>query len=285
MKQNNDKKRDKKEKCSEHIINTLKRANIALNYADFGAKFAYGTLRNEMGKQVNHGAVLTLPNECPGRYILLQWVHRPEYSCAIRIYSRGRVGKFDFLSYLESLPWGKFLCVHDLRLCFMVYHLSWLGEGWQYCKESRSYSRRFELSYPVSVQCFDSGTVLVSISCSVSPFPLDLNGLGALLGLLGELRNVLHAPNIPDPNNWLVVQWHLNRDTEELQGGGIDVYLTFKDFFDDSAQFYHKRELDRMRAEVIQSPNRTIQQVFENILTREATPNEEMRRNAQGSGN
>lgn len=96
-----------------------------------------------------------------------------------------------------------------------------------------------------------------------------MNGLVALSNLLGEVRNSLHAPCIPEPANWRIVQWHLNRDSEKLQGGGLDVYLTFRDFFDDSAQFYYKRALKKMRAEVNQSPKRTVQEVFENILNRD----------------
>jgi hypothetical protein len=173
---------------------------------------------------------------------------------------------------LESLSWDSVLGVHDLKLSFMVYHLHWIDTNWKYCKKSLSYSRRFMLSHPVSVQCFNTGTVLVSISSSSKPFSLDLNGLVALSHLLGEVRACLHAPCIPDPATWRIVQWHLNRDSEKLQGGGLDVYLTFRDFFDDSAQFYYKRELAKVRAEVNQSPKRTIQEVFENILNRENVP-------------
>ena len=90
--------------------------------------------------------------------------------------------------------------------------------------------------------------------------------------LLGEVRYALHAPCIPEPMTWSVVHWHLNRDSEELTGGGFDVHLTFRDMFYDSAQFYYKRELDKMRVEVSQSPKQTIQEVFENILNRDNNP-------------
>lgn len=214
---------------------------------------------------------MALPRECPGRFILPEWAHRPEYSWVIRNDRKSRVGKFDFLSYLERLGWSSKLCVHNLKLTFQVYQLGWLGKEWEYCTSNRSYRRKLNLSYPVSVQCFDSGTVLVSIGCSVRPFPLDIDGLTALQSLLGEVRHALHTPCIPEPTTWLVAQWHLNRDSEKLQGGGLDVYLTFRDFFDDSAQFYYKRSLKKMRAEASQSPKQTIQEVFENILNRDNT--------------
>jgi len=46
----------------------------------------------------------------------------------------------------------------------------------------------------------------------------------------------------------------------------------FRDFFDDSARFYHKRSLGKMRAEVVQSPKRTIKEVFENIMNQDDLP-------------
>ena len=265
----NDKRNDKKVSCSEHILKVLAKANRSLNYPDFGDHFSYGTLRNVMSKLVKHEKVIRLPKEYPTRFILPLWAHRPEYYYVQRRNKKGRVGRFDFLSYLESLSWEPVLGVHDLRLCFLVYQLRWFKDGWSFSKNSRSYSRRFVLSYPVSVQCFDTGTVMVSIKCSSRPFSLDLDGLIALTHLLGEVRETLHAPCVPDPDSWLVVQWHLNRDSQKISGGGSDVYLTFKEFFEDSAQFYYKHNLEKYRAEVSQSPKRSLKEVFENILNRD----------------
>jgi len=268
----NDKKNDKRVSCSKHILKLLKKANQPLNYPDFGDNFSYGSLRNVMSKLVTRGKVIKLPKEYPTRFILPLWAHRPEYYFVQRRNKKGRVGRFDFLSYLESLSWESVLGVHDLRLCFMVYQLHWFKDGWTFCKRSRSYSRRFVLSYPVSVQCFDTGTVMVSIKCSSRPFSLDLDGLIALTHLLGEVRESLHAACVPDPDSWLVVQWHLNRDSEKLQGGGVDMYLTFRDFFLDSAQFYYKSQLGKVRSEVSQNPKRSIRDLFESILSRDVNP-------------
>jgi hypothetical protein len=274
----NDKSDDKKQHwkqqqhCPEYILNTLKAANRALYYEDFGKCYKYGTLRNGMSELVETGKVLVVPKEWPKRFILRDWANRPEYACVQRNDKRGTVGRFDFLSYLERLDWESCLSVHNLKLAFLVYQFRWLGSSWEYNRESKSYSRTFELSYPVSVQCFDTGCVLVSVRCSCRPFPLDVDGLLALSNLLGEVRNALRAPGIPDPMTWSVVHWHLNRDSEKLTGGGLDVNLTFRDLFGDSAQFYYKRLLKRMRAEASQSPKQTIQEVFENVLNRDNGP-------------
>jgi hypothetical protein len=179
------------------------------------------------------------------------------------------VGSFDFLSYLERLGWTSLLSVHNLKLTFLAYQFPWLNSSWSYCAQSKSWSKLLELSYPTRVECFDTGSVVVNMRCSARPFPLDENGLLALYGLLAEVKCILHSPNIPDPMFWRVAHWHLNRDSEQLQGGGLDVYLTFRDLFDDSAQFYYKHSLKKMRAETSQSPKQTIQEVFETVLNRE----------------
>jgi hypothetical protein len=113
---------------------------------------------------------------------------------------------------------------------------------------------------------------LVSIKATVRPFKLDCDGLLSLASLLGEVRNCLHAPSIPESSTWAVVQWHFNRDSEKILGSGVSFSLTFRDFFNDLARVYYKHELDRVRAEAIQSPKRTFKEVFEEILNRDNDP-------------
>jgi len=265
----NDKERDKKVGCSTFILSRAKQLNEAFSYLDLEGPFRYGTLRNTVCKLKKEREILKLPQENPARFILPEWAARPEYSCIQKNYSKGMGIRFDFLSFLEGLGWDSVLAVHALKLRFEVYPLRWLNAGWEYCEKSHSYRRRFSLSYPVSVQCFDTGTVLVSIKSSVSPFPLDFDGLLSLSILLGEVRACLGAPCIPEPSSWVVVQWHLNRDSEEISGGGLSFHVTFRDFFNDVARLYLKRKLNRIRAEAVQSPKRTIKDLFESVLNRQ----------------
>jgi hypothetical protein len=265
-----DKKESWKECCSEYILNALRIANYALHYSDFGKHYKYGTLRNEMSELVKHGKILALPKECPGRFILPQWAGRPEYACVFRNDRRGTAAKLDVLSYLKSLGWDKNLSVHNLKLSFQVYNFYWLNNDWRYHAKSHSFSRHFHLSYPVCVQCFDTGTVLVGIKCSSRPFPLDFEGASSLLSLLGEVKNALHAECVPEPLSWLITQWHLNRDSEQV--GGPDFYITFRDFFNEAAQVYYKHRAEKIRAEVNQSPKQSVKEVFEEILNRDNCP-------------
>jgi hypothetical protein len=257
--------------CSSYILSKAREIDLAFTYSDLEGPLAYGTIRNTISKLTKSGKILKLPKENPARFILREWATRPEYS-SVQINDRkGIAARLDLLSLLESLSWDSALSVHDLRLSFSVSSMVWAtsSSGWEYHSKSHSWSRRFDLSYPVFVQCFDTSTVMVSIKSTVRPFRLDLDGLLSLSSLLGEIRARLAAPCIPEPSEWVVVQWHLGRDSKKAQESGLSFNLTFRDFFNNVAQFYFKRELSKVRAETVQAPKRTVKQVFEDILNRD----------------
>ncbi|TRZ53849.1 MAG: hypothetical protein D4S01_00560 [Dehalococcoidia bacterium] len=267
-KENYDKKNDNNVSCSKSILDRAKQLNRAFYYSELDNQFSYGTLRNAVSTLRKERKILKIPKENPARFILPEWASRPEYSCVQRNDKNGMGVKFDLFSFLEGLPWDPNLSIHAIKLRFEVYSFHWLGDGWTYSKRSHSYRRLFNLSYPINVQCFDTGTVLVSVKSSVRPFNLDLSGLLSLTSLLGELRERLRAPCIPEPTNWLIVQWHLNRDSEPISIDGISFHVTFRDFFHNIARLYYKNELERVRAEAIQSPKRTIKNLLESVLNR-----------------
>lgn len=264
----NDNKNGNKLVCSRFILDRAKQLNRAFYYSELAGSFSYGTLRNTVSKLRNEGKLLKLPKENPARFILPKWATRPEYSCVQRNDKKGMGVSFDFFSFLEQLPWSSHLSIHAIKLRFEVYSFNWLGNGWTYSTRTHSYRQSFKLSYPINVQCFDTGTVLVSVKSSVRPFYLNLPGLLSLTCLLGELRERLRAPCIPEPADWLIVQWHLNRDTEAISIDGLSFQITFQDFFENLARLYYKHELKRVRAEAIQSPKQTIKELFEDVLNR-----------------
>ena len=267
-KKNYDKKNDNNAVCSKFILERAEQLNRAFYYSELGGPFSYGTLRNTISELRKESKILKIPEENPARFILPEWASRLEYSCVQRNDKKGMGVKFDFFSFLEAIPWDSHLSIHAIKLRFEVYSFNWLRDGWTYSKRSHSYRRLFNLSYPINVQCFDTGTVLVSVKSSVRPFYLDLSGLLSLTSLLGELRERLRAPCIPEATNWLVVQWHLNRDSEPISIDGISFHVTFRDFFHNVARLYYKNELERVRAEAIQSPKRTIKTLLESVLNR-----------------
>ncbi len=160
--------------CSKFIVNTLKAADHALTYPDFGETYDYGTLRNEMRKLAKDGEVLSPIHEWPKRFILREWAARPEYAAVRRNDKRSTVGRFDFLSYLEGLDWSSTLAVHNLKFSFEAFQFPWLPISWDYCAGNNSWSKSFDLSYAAKVQCFNTGSVVISVRCSARPIPLDL---------------------------------------------------------------------------------------------------------------
>jgi hypothetical protein len=97
----NDKPSDRKHHCLDYLLSTLKTADHALTYADFGTLYKYGTLRNKMSILIEQGKTLSLPKEWPKRFILPKWAHRPEYACVQRNDKRGTAGRFDFVIFGE----------------------------------------------------------------------------------------------------------------------------------------------------------------------------------------
>jgi len=172
---------------------------------------------------------------------------------------------------LESLGWDSNLGIHDVKVVFETFNFPWIDSSWQYCKGNHAFIRTFNLACPVRVQCYDTGTVLVHVKSSIKPFSMAYEGLLALSNLLAEVKAKLNAPCVPEVLTWDVVQWHLNRDSERICGSTHNIHLSFKDFFGDTSQFYYKKELEKYRAEVVQKPDRTIKQVFEEILCRDVS--------------
>jgi hypothetical protein len=272
VKVRNDKPRDNKRySCKVYIVDTLHKADYALTYLDFKGEYSYGTLRNAASDLVKIGEILKLPKENPARFILPTWKNRPEYQCTIINDKGSRVGNSEWLSYLEHIDWNSHLDIHNLKFRFSVPNLRWikLNQGWILGKQNHSYRRKFILSsFTVSVQCFDTGSVLVSVKCSAKPFPLNLRGMLALSTLLGEVKHALNASCIPDVSTWNIVQWHLNRDSKKISGGSKSLYATFEDFFEDTVTFYYKHNLEKYRVEVRQTPNKTMPQVLEHLIPR-----------------
>ncbi len=79
-------------------------------------------------------------------------------------------------------------------------------------------------------------TVGVTVGCSFQPIPLDFKGINRFSSILGnsegrlqtclEMLSVNHEKinQIPDCANWVITQWHLNRDAlQEYTGKGISI--------------------------------------------------------------
>jgi len=269
-------------KCRDFIIAYAKRLNRAFTYKDLleGAKerHTYGTLRNNVSRLRKNREVLKFPKENPARFILPSWKDRPEYrrwfqndkipmGGRVKVYKRGSELRVDFVSFVESLDWEELCYVHDVRVEFDAVCVDCVG--WLWSLRSHSWLRKFDdLEFPLTVQVYDSGRVQVAVKCSLKPIPFNFEGLTRLTSVLGELKGRLGWSNVPNVVDWAATSWHYGKDSKnEVSGASFNV--TFETWSKTLARIYTKLELNKIRVEEIQSPRRTVQDLFEAVMNRE----------------
>lgn len=266
--------------CRRYILSQAKKLNHAFTYSDLSGQFAYGTLRNEVVKLRKKGEIIKLPEECPARFIVKEWANRAEYKRWIqsdktamrgKVYRHGCELRVDFASFIESLDWGELAHVHDIRVEFDAVRVDGVctADGWDWSPRSYSWKRRFEdFEFPLTVQLYDTGRVQVVITCSLKPIPFKLEGLTRLTSVLGELKGRLGWSDVPNVADWVVTSWHYGKDSLK-EVSGVSLNVTFETWFKTLARIYYKAELRKVRVETVQSPRRSIKDIFENVLSRE----------------
>jgi hypothetical protein len=101
----------------------------------------------------------------------------------------------------------------------------------------------------------------------MTPVPFNFAGLTRLTSVLGELKGKLGWVDAPSVVEWVVTSWHYGKDSlKEVSGASFNV--TFQTWSKTFARIYVKRELQKVRVEEIQSPNRTVQELFETVMNR-----------------
>jgi hypothetical protein len=120
----------------------------------------------------------------------------------------------------------------------------------------------------LTVQVYDSGHVQVTVKCSLKPIPFNFVGLTRLTAVLGELKGRLGWCNAPNVVDWMVTGWHYGKDSEN-EVSGVSLNVTFETWSKTLARIYTKLELKKVRVEEIQSPRRTVQDLFETVMNRD----------------
>ena len=274
--------------CRYYILAYAKRLNRAFTYEDLleGAegRYTYGTLRNNVFRLRKDGEVLKFPKENPARVILTSWKDRSEYKrwfqddktpmggrVKVIESKRGSMVRVDFVSFIESLDWEELVYVHDVRVGFDAVRVDGVcsSAGWRWCGRNHCWRRKFDdLEVPLVVMVFDSGHVQVIVKCSLKPIPFSFEGLTRLTAVLGELRGRLGWSSVPNVVDWVVTSWHYGKDSyQEVSGASFNV--TFETWSKTLARIYTKKELKKVRVEEIQSPRRTVQDLFETVMNRE----------------
>lgn len=270
--------------CRSYILAKARELDHAFTYLDLKGRFEYGTLRNVVSKLRKRGNILKLPEENSARFILVSWKDRPEYKRwfqndkipmggRVKVFRRGSVLVVDFVGFVESLDWGELAYVHGVRVEFDAVRVDGVssGAGWLWSARSHSWRRKFDdLEFPLTVQVYDTGRVQVVVKCSLKPIPFDFGGLTRLAAVLGELKGRLGWSNVPNVVDWTVTSWHYGKDSlNEVSGASLNV--TFETWSRTLARIYTKSELKKIRVEEVQSPRRTVQDLFEGVMNRGKT--------------
>ncbi len=110
-----------------------------------------------------------------------------------------------------------------------------------------------------------TGRVQVAVKCGLKPIPFHFRGLTRLTSVLGELKGRLGWNKVPNVVDWVVTSWHYGKDScKEVSGSGFNV--TFGTWSKTLGRIYLKHELKKVRVEDIQSPHRSIQELFEDCM-------------------
>lgn len=202
-------------------------------------------------------------------------------------------GSETLLAVLDSLDWDS-LYLHDIRLrayspemCKIVfakypllkrYHgFSSRRDGSIVCPAIRWGKLRKRKTRAVF---YRTGTILVEVSCSNDPIPVDELNLRYLAEnlidvrrlILNALYRVLESASPPleecleMPGSWTVVQVHVNRDASPKGGLRIDrIPAVTLEKLSRTLRLYYHRGLSKIRAEAVESPEVSLRVFFKRL--------------------
>jgi len=124
---------------------------------------------------------------------------------------------------------------------------------------------------------YTTGKIMIEVSCSCDPIPVDEMGLRYFIENLIDLRRkvlsilyrVIESASIPleeyleAPETWIVVQAHLNRDARPSEGLRLDRIpsITLIEFCR-TLRLYYNRKLGKIRCEVVEHPRISLKEFF-----------------------
>ena len=193
------------------------------------------------------------------------------------------------LEILESLNWES-LCIHDVRLktysrelCNIVFkgYPILRGHGFLMRRDGSISSRAIKWGKlkkrRTRAVFYTTGKIMIEVSCSCDPIPVDEMGLRYFIENLIDLRRrvlsilyrVIGSASIPleeyleAPETWIVVQAHLNRDARPSEGLRLDRIpsITLIEFCR-TLRLYYNRKLGKIRCEVVEHPRISLKEFF-----------------------
>jgi hypothetical protein len=252
---------------------------------DFHPLISHGYFRNCICKLRRGELIEPLSDTNPRFYILKEWHYRyygksSVTSSPIRVKAplsernglnvlQSKKVWTSFGTFLESLPLSDLVNVHDVHLRFSAADFSFIDENWTWFKQGDFWNRCF--NYPdgwsVKVNAYkNTKTVTVSVGCK---FFFSTRGLLHLACLLGGVKE--HLGNVPEPASWVVSLWHYGKDLP-CAIRGFDFEVCFETLFGCLGRIYYKNNLSVVRLEEVQTPKKSISEIFEEILSNKGRP-------------
>lgn len=116
-------------------------------------------------------------------------------------------------------------------------------------------------------------TTVIDIGCTYKPIVYDITGALKLVGILQEIYSSLifdtngEVEDIPHPLNWIVTNYHFNRDSMEEYSGPAFT-RSFEDFAGGVIRYYCKEFPNgerKIRQEKIRSPKCSVEEEIKNM--------------------
>jgi hypothetical protein len=173
---------------------------------------------------------------------------------------------------IKNVPMDK-ACIHDIHLKFKCPNIYKIFSNTPYPITERNMAITIP-SYAVNNTILrttinKNDTVVLIISCTLDPIPLDYNGIIRFFGTLGTVQGFLYChtvisnhyenvESIPHYWNWIITRWDFGRDASITYHG--DKYeIEVKKAQNVFEKLYVKdfRKYKRLRHEYVLTPNKT----------------------------
>lgn len=269
---------DKIYPADKYILSHAKELDYSFCYMNF-PRYKPKYIRNRFMKLKKDGKIIPLqPRSCPRYYILKEWKYRYIHQTAKNVTTDPILVRSDnpvevkrvwtsFSAFLESLPPVDLAHIHDVHLNFSSADLDFVGDEWEWEERSKSWHHHYECDdgwgYTVSAYS-TTKTVTVAVKCK---FYYSICGLLQLILKLGEVKAQLG--DVPNPRSWRVSMWHYGKDLA-YPIRGRDFEVCFGTFSGCLGRIYYKNDLAVVRFEEIHTPNKPLQEIFEEVVKNEA---------------
>jgi hypothetical protein len=244
------------------------------------SRMTHGTFRNKISKLIKNGMVeLSYHSSCAFYTLSGYKFGKPMTPNPVVVHNN------PVYQMLEDIPFDK-KSIHDIHLKFNV------PDIWQICSLNRDFfriKRSHDIVIPtwnndnmmVRIVVHKTNVVSVIVGCSLSPIPLDANGIIDFFNLLvrveEKLKSIFDSSSItkcgkerntiPGYKKWIVTMWHFGRDAS-IEYTGQRYCITIQNLQHILTRIYVKdfNGKNRIRIEKQEYPKKTVIDAIEEKL-------------------